>query len=238
MSSDQHAAPYRCAVYFVPEVHSDWWQAGSQWLGRCAATGASYAPADIPGVTPAEFQACTADPRRYGWHATLKAPFALAAGQSLDTLRTALRALADTLPAFDMPPLRVSTLGQFLALRPQGDLTRINATAAACVTQLHALARPLNDTELARRRQAPLTPEQDRLLTEWGYPWVLDHFQFHLSLTGPLGTLAPDMQAALTQAAQARFEGLPVGRFAHIALFVEPHAGADFELVEHMELRG
>jgi Protein of unknown function (DUF1045) len=230
--------PYRCAVYFAPTVHSDWWQAGSQWLGRCAATGASYAPVNIHGVTPDAFQACTADPRRYGWHATLKAPFALAPGHSLATLRTAMRALADTLPAFDMPPLRVSTQGQFLALRPEGDLTRINATAAACATQLHALAQPLNATELARRRQAPLTPEQDRLLLEWGYPWVLEHFQFHLSLTGPLGAVTPDVQAALTQAAQARFEALPVCRFAHIALFVEPHAGADFEWVEQMELRG
>lgn len=238
MTFEHLCTPHRCAVYFVPEVHSTWWQAGSHWLGRCAATGASYAPADIHGVTPDTLEACTADPRRYGWHATLKAPFALAAGHSLDTLRSAMRALADTLPAFDMPPLRVSTQGGFLALRPEDDTARINATAAACVTRLHALARPLNEAELARRRQARLSPEQDRLLTEWGYPWVLDQFRFHLSLTGPLGALTPDTQAALMQAAQARFEGLPLCRFAHIALFVEPHAGADFELVETMELRG
>ncbi|KAI9549200.1 hypothetical protein GHT06_006613 [Daphnia sinensis] len=72
--------------------------------------------------------ACTTDPRRYGWHATLKAPFTLANGQSLDALRTAMRELAKGLPAFDLPPLRVSTLGQFLALRPDGDTTHINAT--------------------------------------------------------------------------------------------------------------
>lgn len=238
MNSDQHLTPYRCAVYFVPAVYSDWWQAGSHWLGRCAASGATYAPADIHGVDPAEFQACTAEPRRYGWHATLKAPFTLADGHSLDSLRIALRELANTLPAFDMPPLRVSSRGQFLALRPDGDTTHINATAAACVKQLHPLAQPLNEAELARRRQTHLTPEQDRLLLEWGYPWVLDHFQFHLSLTGPLHAIAPDVKAALIDAAQARFETLPVCRFAHLALFVEPHRGADFEFVEQMELRG
>jgi putative phosphonate metabolism protein len=237
MNSERHSTPYRCAVYFVPEVHSDWWQAGSHWLGRCAASGASYAPPDIHGVTPDEFQACTADPRRYGWHATLKAPFTLAKGQSLDALRTAMRELAGSLSAFDLPPLRVSTLGQFLALRPDGDSAHIHTTAAACVTRLHPLAQPLSEAELTRRRQARLTPEQDRLLLEWGYPWVLQYFQFHLSLTGPLDAVSPDVQTALVQAAQARFESLPVCRFSHIALFVEPQAGADFECVEQMALR-
>jgi putative phosphonate metabolism protein len=236
--NSEHPLPYRCAVYFVPEVHSDWWQAGSQWLGRCAASGAAQVQPDIPGVEPAEFQALTADPRRYGWHATLKAPFTLAPGQNLNTLRSAMQALASRLPAFDLPPLRVSDLGGFLALRPRGDLTPLNNTAAACVQQLHPLAQPLNDRELARRRQAPLTPEQDRLLLAWGYPWVLDHFQFHLSLTGSLASATPEHRAALIAAAQARFETLPVCRFGHIALFTESHAGADFELFDTLALHG
>jgi putative phosphonate metabolism protein len=236
--NSEHLLPYRCAVYFVPDVHGDWWQAGSQWLGRCAAGGAVYPPPHIPGVTPNEFQTLTEDPRRYGWHATLKAPFTLAAGQSLDDLRSAMRALASRWPAFDLPPLRVSDLGGFLALRPEGELAQLNAMAAACVQELHPLAKPLTDAELARRRQALLTPEQDRLMLAWGYPWVLEHFQFHLSLSGPLGKCAPEVKAALLQAAQARFETLPMCRFAHIALFTEPQAGADFELLETIDLHG
>lgn len=230
--------PYRCAVYFVPEVHGDWWEAGSQWLGRCAASGATYALSDIAGVNPAELQALTADPRRYGWHATLKAPFSLATGRSLAELCTAMQALAKRLPAFDLPPLRVSDLGGFLALRPHGNVAQLNATAAACVQALQPLAQPLTEAELARRRQAPLTAEQDRLLVAWGYPWVLEHFQFHISLSGPLGKYSPEVKAALFQAAQARFETLPGCRFAHIALFTEPQAGADFELLETMDLLG
>jgi hypothetical protein len=142
------------------------------------------------------------------------------------------------LPAFDLPPLRVSDQGGFLALRPVGGLAALNATAAACVQELHPLAQPLSDAELARRRLAPLTPEQDRLLVTWGYPWVLQHFQFHLSLTGSLGQCSPEVKAALLQAAQARFETLPVCRFGHIALFVEPELGADFELTDTMDLQG
>ena len=130
--NSEHPLPYRCAVYFVPEVHSDWWEAGSQWLGRCAASGASYAPPEIPRLDPVQWQALTADPRRYGWHATLKAPFTLASGQSLAALRSAMQALASQWPAFDLPPLQVSDQGGFLALRPVSGLAALNATAAAC----------------------------------------------------------------------------------------------------------
>jgi hypothetical protein len=189
-------------------------------------------------MEPAQFQSLTAGPRRYGWHATLKAPFRLAAGNSLDTLRAATRALAERLPAFDLPPLRVSDADGFLALRPGGDCPPLAPTAAACVQQLHAFAQPLSEAELARRRQAPLTPEQDRWLLAWGYPWVLDHFQFHLSLTGSLASASAEQRAALMAAAQARFETLPICRFAHIALFTEATPGADFELLESMELHG
>jgi hypothetical protein len=81
-----------------------------------------------------------------------------------------------------------------------------------------------------------LTPEQDRLLLAWGYPWVLDEFRFHMSLTGPLNELPPEAQHALQAAATAHFEVLPNCRFGHLALFVEPQTGADFELVDTMAL--
>ena len=236
MNLEQAANPYRCAVYFVPEVHGDWWHAGSQWLGRCAASGVTYPPPVIDGVDATVFQACTAAPRRYGWHATLKAPFRLAAGQSLLTVQSALRDLAHRLPAFDMPPLQVTRMGSFLALVPQGDLSQIQAAAAACVTELHPLAEALSVADLARRRKTRLTPEQDRLLLAWGYPWVLDEFRFHMSLTGPLNDLSPDAQNAVQAAASAHFEVLPTCRFGHLALFVEPQAGASFELVDTMAL--
>lgn len=230
--------PYRCAVYFAPTTDTDEWQLGSQWLGRCAATGQTLPQPDIAGVEKSTLMACTAEPRRYGWHATLKAPFSLAPDQDMASTIQALRRLADTLPSFTLPPLRVSTLGQFLALRPEGDMQKIQSLAAACVKQLHHLALPLSDAQLARRRQTALSPSQDLMLHTWGYPWVLDHFRFHLSLTGPLDKLPLEVRVALIEAAQRRFHALPAWHFEHIALFVEPHPGADFELVEHMELRG
>lgn len=227
---------YRYAVYYMPALHSAWWGAGSQWLGRCAATGQTLPQPHIDGLSSALFEQLTQEPRRYGWHATLKAPFELQSGESLSSLRAALQALASDLRAFDLPALQVSTEGGFLALRPITSHSKIQDTAAACVTRLHALAKPLGKAELARRRQATLTPAQDRLLQQWGYPWVLDEYKFHLSLTGPLQALRPHERHALVQAAHTQFDSLPAARFAHLALFVEPQKGADFQWIESVEL--
>ena len=226
------ATPYRCAVYFVPDLDSPWWLAGSQWLGRCAASGQSMAQPPVTGVSPPQQWASTAEPRRYGWHATLKAPFKVMPGENLRTVMTALQALANSMTAFELPSLQVSTSGGFMALRPVGDVSKLDAIAAACVTQLHRFAQPLSEVDLARRRLAPLTPEQDRLLMDWGYPYVLEAFEFHLSLTGRMDDMAEDSRAAWQQAAQAHFGHLGACRFEQLALFVEPERGADFQLHE------
>lgn len=231
------ATPYRCAVYFVSDIHSAWWQAGSAWLGRCAATGLPLAQPSLVGISRQEQWALTADPRRYGWHATLKAPFKLAPSENLKSVMTALQELANTLTAFDLPALQVSTKGGFMALRPVGDLSRINSTAAVCVKDLHRLAKPLSESDLARRRQAPLSPEQDRLMLAWGYPYVLDEFEFHLSLTQKLDGISDAMRATWLQAAQAHFAPLGICRFDRLALFVEPERGADFVLFDQVALR-
>jgi len=229
---------YRYAIYFIPALNSPWWNAGCHWLGRCAATGQRLIQPSIAGVSAQQFQHCTSDPRRYGWHATLKAPFQLKSDTNVACLLQTLHELAQELPAFDMPPLQVSTDGGFLALRPVESNDAIQSTAAACVTRLHDFAQPLDTVELARRRKAPLTPAQDHLLVQWGYPWVLDEFKFHLSLTGPLAGVTDAERLALIQAAQLQFETLGPCRFEHIALFVEPQKGEDFEWLESVELRG
>jgi putative phosphonate metabolism protein len=230
-------AAHRYAVYYAPAPDSPWWAAGSQWLGRCATQHKRLPQPTVPGLTAAEFSALTAAPRRYGWHATLKAPFALAEGISLAALRAALQELSWSLSAFAMPPLRVARLDDFLALVPQGSADRLQAVASACVTELDALAAPLGAAELQRRRQAQLTPEQDKMLVRWGYPYVLEHFRFHCSLTGPVNGLEPAQIDAVQEAAESLFHNLPPIRFDTLALFAEPAPGADFLLLDHFSLR-
>ncbi len=228
---------HRFAVYFTPPPGSAWWEAGSRWLGRCAATNTALAQPPIAHIAPELQQQLTAEPRRYGWHATLKAPFALAEGVSLDALREALREIASSFTAFDMQPLMVRRLGSFLALCADGDNAAINAVASACVTGLDTLTGTLSQDELARRRhKGVLTIQEDALLVRWGYPYVLECYRFHLSLTGNLNGLHVSTVDHLEQAAQAWFGALPPCRFDGLALFCEPAKGADFVFVERWEL--
>jgi len=227
---------YRYAIYYAPRPDSAEWQAGSRWLGRCAVRQQTLTPPDIPGLPAAEFLRLTAAPRRYGWHGTLKAPFALAPGVTPAQLRADLHTLCRQLQAFDMPALQVARLDDFLAIVPSGAEAAINAVARACVTQLQPLAAALPPAELQRRRAAGLSPEEDALLLRWGYPYVLERYRFHCSLTGPLRGVAPAVVDALQAAAQQWFAHLPASRFDAVALLAEPSPGADFVLLEHVPL--
>lgn len=239
MAIDASSGTPRYAVYFAPRTDSAAWQQGSRWLGRCAATQQPLAQPAIDGVEPADFAHLTAAPRRYGWHATLKAPFALAPGVDLAQLRDAMRVLARSLHAFAMPPLQVARLDDFLALVPvstHAGHARLNAVAAACVMQLQPLAAPLSASALARRRAAGLTPREDELLQRWGYPFVLEAFRFHLSLTGALGAADAATVDRVHAAAEAFFANPAPLACDSLALFAEPAPGADFVLIEQMEM--
>jgi putative phosphonate metabolism protein len=234
--------PHRAAIYFAPDpqqaAERAWWQAGCQWLGRDALSGQACTQVAVPGVDPAVLAELTAEPRRYGWHATLKAPFRLASGLNLPMLDNAVRALAQTLSPFELPPLEVNNMGSFLALRPTQPSPSLQALAAACVTQLQPLAQGLTPEELARRLRAALSTRQTELLQQWGYPWVLDEFRFHCSLTGDLRHATPQQTKNIGQAAREHFADLPLPRIGSLALFIEPVAGANFVLHRHWPLAG
>ncbi|MGP1684101.1 MAG: DUF1045 domain-containing protein [Giesbergeria sp.] len=227
------AHAHRYAVYFAPPPGSAWWEAGSRWLGRNAATGTPREQPLFDGLAPEPQRQLTAAPRRYGWHATLKAPFIPSEGVDLDDLREALRALAASFTTFDIPALQVRKLGRFLALCPEGNMDAINAVASACVTQLDKLATPLSSDELERRRRkGSLSTQEDALLVRWGYPYVLERYRFHLSLTGNLQGVDDGTVERMERAAQAWFDALPPCPFDGLSLFAEPTKGADFLFVE------
>lgn len=235
----------RYAAYFAPACDSPWWQAGSHWLGRCAVRDRALAQPAVPGLAPAEVHRLTAAPRRYGWHATLRAPFALAPGADLAALSARLRKICREQQPFELPDLKVTLLDDFLALVPfaeggagraNGGLAAIDAIARACVTGLHDLAAPPTPAELQRRRAGGLSAEEDALMLRWGYPYVMECFRFHFSLTGLLHGVAPARVQALKVAAENHFAALPACVFQSVALFEENAAGADFVLVEHVAL--
>lgn len=173
----------RYAIYFLPPASEAWAGFGASWLGWDVETGQELAH---PAETGLDVAALTATPRKYGLHATMKPPFRLAEGQDVDALGRACATLAASRPAVTLDGLEIARLGRFLALRPVGELGALNALAAACVTELDPFRAPATPQELERRRAARLSPEQDAHLLCWGYPYVLDQFRFHITLTGRL----------------------------------------------------
>lgn len=217
----------RYAVYYLPP-DGPLARFGAEWLGWDVATGQAVAHPQV-GVDVA---AVTATPRKYGFHATLKPPFRLAAGTTADGLHAALEALTATLPPVRLDGLGLSRLGRFLALTARGDDTALNALAARLVADLDAFRAPASDTELARRRAAGLTPAQDMLLTRWGYPYVMDEFQFHMTLSGQLADPGP-VETALAPL----LERIPLKPYTidQVALAGEREDGM-FELVHRYTL--
>jgi hypothetical protein len=76
-------------------------------------------------------------------------------------------------------------LGRFFALKAPDENAVIRPLAAKIVQDLDRFRAPLNEAEIARRRPDRLTPAQRHMLEKWGYPHVMDQFDFHLTLTGP-----------------------------------------------------
>jgi len=212
----------RHAIYFVPSVDDALWAFGNAWLGRDPETGAS-----LP--LRADAVASIAEPRRYGFHATLKPPFALAIGATESTFEDALDAFARERRPFDAPGLVVARIGRFVALVPGGPAPDLHALADDCVRMFDRFRAPPTPEETARRLRADLSPRQRALLDRWGYPYVFEEYRFHMTLTGPLET-DPLIEV------EARLRGLsapalgPTLAVREIAHFVEPEPGADFRL--------
>lgn len=237
----------RYALYYAPPAGSDLEWTAARWLGR-AVDGTPQEQPTLAGLTAEEVSALTAAPRFYGFHATLKAPFELADGSDEDGLLTAVAALMAEQAAFDLPPLAVTRLGGFLALIPQTPSAALQAFAGRCVTELDRFRRPETPEQQAKRRAKGLTPAEDAHLTRWGYPYVLDTFRFHMTLTGPLGTgplgmlenSQGDRTAALTRDLAALFSGCGLEglRLTEVAVYRQPDRDQPFTLWRRMPAGG
>ena len=230
--------PYRYAVYFAPRPDTEWCNAGSEWLGRCSSSEQAVHRSFPPSITPEKFIQLTASPSRYGWHATIKAPFVLRADADFIQLKNELSLICSQFKPFKLPRLKVSRLDDFIALTPTGDTTEISRVENACVKQLHRLAAPLPPDELLRRRAAGLSLAKDSMLLKWGYPHVLEYFRFHISLTGPLRDYSELEIQSLMNFASEKFDSLPECQFESLAIFAEPERGENFVLLEHCMFSG
>lgn len=217
----------RYAIYFTPPEDDPLTRAATSWLGRSAFTGNIFAPHAAEKLSAAEIAYQTAAARRYGFHATLMAPFTLADGETEQGLIASLAAFSEAMQRFRVARLVIGRLDGFFALVPESPNDGLNQLARDVVVAFDRFRSPLGEKEKQRRGGTHLKPTQLRNLLQWGYPYVFEEFRFHMTLTGRVDqTEAVRVHHAIEQHFGFLLEE-PV-EIASLALFIEPEPGAPF----------
>ena len=211
----------RLAIYYTPPQQSPLSKAAAEWLGRTSLS-LSY-PGRQPAhtITDERFRAIIASPFHYGFHGTIKPPFRLTHGATIDQVADRLKKFAAGYHSFILPPLAVSSMNDFFCLRPTEPCPQLQRLANDTVKYFDEFRMLPDEEELVKRRSAGLTPGQENNLQQWGYPYLMDEFRFHLTLTGKIENARE--REIIEDELQKRFsreylQGLP---FAALSLFIE-----------------
>ncbi|WP_439562770.1 DUF1045 domain-containing protein [Roseinatronobacter sp.] len=187
----------RFAIYYTPAADSVFARAGAAWLGWDAAQGRAVPHPDL-GL---DLATLTETPRKYGLHGTLTPPMRLAC--PVPAFLKAVETLAADMDPVPLGRLQLRPMDGFLAIVPDAQPRALTDAAARIVQELDPYRAALTDHDLARRRKAGLSARQDALLLRWGYPYVMDEFRFHITLSGKC---APAQMADALRAAHAWFD--------------------------------
>ena len=230
-------SPARYSIFMAPPAGSALWRFGSAVIGYDAETGLDVPlPPGLPDA--AGWRGLTSEPRRYGFHGTLKPPFRLSDGTSEIDLLVAARTFAASRVPFHLPALGVAALGAFVALVPTERSGALDRLAGDCVRAFEPFRAPLNAAERERRLRAPLTERQAASLERWGYPYVFDDFRFHMTLTG---SLPAERREPVRAALAERYAGIarrPALVAASVAVFRQPSPDERFRVLERFSFGG
>jgi putative phosphonate metabolism protein len=227
----------RHAIYFTPPADDALSRLAARWLGRNAFGGRKIKRDPPAGLTLQEFDALVGPAARYGFHATLKAPFRLAQGSDAGELDVALQRFCLRRDPFAVR-LRIGRIGGFFALVADDAGNRhLGELAAAAVEAFEPFRAALTAQEFARRKPEMLTQRQRELLERYGYPYVMEEFRFHMTLTGDV---AQAERARTGRAVEAWFGPLldePVD-ISGLARFVEKEPEGMFEVAAMAHFNG
>ena len=227
--------PQRFAIYYAPDVNDALWDRATIWLGRDAADSALVEGA-VAGIERTRLLNLTQSAGRYGFHATIKPPMALAEGWTEEDLRAALENFAASSAPVALGRLQIADLAGFLALVPKDENTALQDFAAHVVEQFEPFRAPLDPRSHAARAKG-LNERQLELLGAYGYPYVFDQFRFHMTLTD---RLVPEDRADLLAAAQTWFGPVLDAEINldRLVLYHEPESGLPFRRIADFALKG
>jgi putative phosphonate metabolism protein len=234
-SADMATHP-RYAIYYAAAPDTDLDRFGAQLLGYDAFSGKDLPfPDGVLQMAP-DWRELTRDPRKYGFHATLKAPLSLAPGKTETELLAACEAFANT--PRPVPVIRpvVDSISGFIALVPAEPSTELERLASDCTSEFDSFRAPLTPEDRTRRKPSALTERQCGHLDRWGYPYVMEDFRFHMTLTGRLDA---ERREPVLRMLRNSFSAIGIKTLAidGIALFREDDADSRFRIVSHWKLR-
>jgi len=175
----------RYAIFWLPPDDSALAQFGRDWFGVCPERGEVGQPMrfGLPDALAAE---AIARPHRYTLHGTIMAPFRPDEGVTSAMIADELHSFCARRASRRTGPLRLARLTRHLALIPEGGTAGLDWLAADCVTHFNRFRTPTSDDDLARFPPDQHPPRQRQQAREFGYPYVLSDFIFHVTLAGPL----------------------------------------------------
>jgi putative phosphonate metabolism protein len=226
----------RYAIYYAAAPGSDLDRFGVQLLGYDAVSGEDVPfPGDVSRTTP-DWHGLTKDPRKYGFHATLKAPLSLAPGRTEAELIAGCAAFAATPRPIPVITPVVGSISGFIAVVPSARSAGLERLAADCTREFDQFRAPLTADDRERRNPSALTPKQRDYLDRWGYPYVMEEFRFHMTLTDRLDAARREPILAMLRGRFSKI-GLSTLAIDRIALFRQDDADARFRIVNHWKLR-
>ena len=226
----------RYAIYYAATPGSELDRFGTNLLGYDAWSGEDLPFPDGVAASIPDWRDLTQDPRKYGFHATLKAPLALAEGRTEAELVAACAAFADTPRTIPVIKPVVNSISGFIAVVPAERSGELERLAGDCVSAFDGFRAPLTPDDRTRRNPSRLTPRQCDYLDRWGYPYVMEEFRFHMTLTGRLDDRRREPILAMLR---DRFATIGIERLAidAIALFRQDDANSRFRIRDHWKLR-
>jgi hypothetical protein len=227
----------RYAIYFVPPPEAEFFRFGSAILGYDCYTGGNVKRLAILEAEPELWDQLTAEPRRYGFHATLKAPFQLSPSCREAQLISALHSFAGLGHAIPALTPAVRMLGGFAAIVPAAASPAIDELAGKCTTIFDAFRAPMAAQERARRVASGLNQSQVANLDRWGYPYLFADFRFHMTLTSRVDVERRDDVLATLQKALSRACKDRAFTIERISLVRQTDANSSFRVIEQATLR-
>jgi hypothetical protein len=227
----------RYAVFFVPAADSALYRFGSSILGYDCYTGLTVDRPIEFGAHLRDWIKLTEEPARYGFHATLKAPFRLLPTCTEAQLASAVQSFVGLVYALPMVKPAVQVVSGFAAIVAAEADPSLATLAASCTTIFDAFRAPITPQERARRIALGLNESQLQNLDRWGYPFVLSDYQFHMTLTGQIQGRRRAQTLAVIRQCFARMLGEQPFYVDRIALVKQQSPLAAFRVVSQVALR-